>query len=478
MLIPVSGGYAIFNTNQDIPSKLINEWPQSFPAAGYRNASSGSLDNQGTNVYYWGAPRTTGAGYYANFNSSNANTANTNNGSRAYGLRVLRQNLQKVPLFYTAVIKENQLLTDLFRAYFDARKNKRTSRSQIAFEVNLEHNIVSLFEEIEGRTYKPSPCVCFISHYPVKREVFASQFRDRVVHHLLYNYLLPVFEPKMIYDSYSCRVGKGSLFGVKRLEHHMRSCSHNYTKPAYVLKLDLKGYFMSIPRQRLFDLIVGKLPEDLDNRDLILFLLGKIIFNDPTENCTFMSGRSEWKDLPKSKSLFSNPEGIGLPIGDLTSQLFSNIYLNELDHYMKRTLKCTHYGRYVDDFYIVDESARRLREIVPQVKEFLRKELHLTLHPNKIYLQPVEKGILFLGAYVKPFYTLPSKRTIGAFKRSVKEMDRNLSGDGSHPDLSILNSYLGYLSHFNLYHMTYNILMSTKKLKHLKYSCGFGYAKI
>lgn len=101
--------------------------------------------------------------------------------------------------------------------------------------------------------------MCFIIKDPVLREVFAASFRDRIVHHLLYNWLMPIFEPTFIYDSYSCREGKGTLFGIERMEHHIRSCSDNYTKDCYVMKLDIEGYFMNINRQLLFDVIVKRL---------------------------------------------------------------------------------------------------------------------------------------------------------------------------------------------------------------------------
>lgn len=169
-------------------------------------------------------------------------------------------------------ITDEELLADVFNAYFSARRNKRNTLAQLKFEINLEANLIKLYEELRNRTYKPLPCTCFITDDPVKREIFSSEFRDRIVHHLLYNYISPIFERRMIYDSYSCRKNKGTLFGIKRLDHHIRSCSNNYMKDAYILKLDLKGYFMSINKQKLYDILVSdlqsalhkKLPSDFD----------------------------------------------------------------------------------------------------------------------------------------------------------------------------------------------------------------------
>ncbi|PIQ68451.1 MAG: hypothetical protein COV91_04040 [Candidatus Taylorbacteria bacterium CG11_big_fil_rev_8_21_14_0_20_46_11] len=146
-------------------------------------------------------------------------------------------------------------IEDLFRAYYDARKNKRGAVSALAFEVDYEKNLFELYDEIIKSRYKPGESICFISNYPVKREIFAALFRDRIVHHLIYNYISPIFECRFINDSYSCRIGKGVSYGIKRLDHFIRSGSKNYKKDCYILKLDIKGYFMSINRNILFNKI-------------------------------------------------------------------------------------------------------------------------------------------------------------------------------------------------------------------------------
>lgn len=138
-------------------------------------------------------------------------------------------------------------------------KNKRNSKAQLQFEINLEENLFALCADLCDQTYTPLPSDCFIVNHPVKREVFASQFRDRVVHHLLYNYIAPIFEKTFIRDSYSCRKGKGTLFGIERFEHHIRSCTNNYACTAYILKLDVQGYFMNINKGKLYDIITVRL---------------------------------------------------------------------------------------------------------------------------------------------------------------------------------------------------------------------------
>ena len=157
----------------------------------------------------------------------------------------------------------NKLKQDLFKAYYEARKNKRNKQGQLEFEVDYEKNLLALARDIWRRRYRPGRSVCFISNYPVKREIFAAGFRDRVVHHLLYDYVNPVFEPRFINDAYSCRLGKDTSYGIKRVDHFIRSCSENYQKDCYILKLDILGYFMSIDRGVLYKKIITTLQKVL-----------------------------------------------------------------------------------------------------------------------------------------------------------------------------------------------------------------------
>lgn len=350
-------------------------------------------------------------------------------------------------------LPQDQLLTDLFTAYFCARKNKRNTASQVRFERNLSDNLIELYNDIKARRYKVGRSMCFIIKNPVCREVFAASFRDRIVHHLLYNWLMPIFESTFIYDSYSCRIGKGTLFGIERLEHHIRSCTKNYSEPAVVLKMDIEGYFMNISRIRLFEIIRNRLDnpavQSKVNFDiqLAMFLLELVIFNDPVKGCYRKGSLKDWDGLPVSKSLFHSPEGCGLPIGNLTSQLFSNIYLSKLDDYVKRNLKCRHYGRYVDDFYIVARNKDELVPLIPEIRKFLHDELALSLHPRKVSLFPVEKGVPFLGAIVKPYQRYMTMRT---HKQALKKMsDLWVHELDPYVIMSAEKSYEGYSMHFS-----------------------------
>ena len=365
------------------------------------------------------------------------------------------------------ITPEYSLIEDIFQAYYDARKNKRNSNSSLEFEIEYEKNLVKLFWEINQRSYKPKPYSAFIIKKPVKREVFASQFRDRVVHHLIFNYLNPIFDSLFINDSYSCRLGKGTSYGIKRADYFIKSCSQNYKKDAYIMKLDIEGYFMSIDKVILFEIIKkqiiirqAKLKCQLD---LILFLLKVVIFCDPTKNCLIKSGREAWSGLPQSKSLFYSGKNKGLPIGNLTSQLFANIYLNEIDQFIKRHLKLKYYGRYVDDMIFVDSDKRRLLLATDKIKEYLVNNLSLKLHPKKIYLQPTSKGVNFLGVFIRPYRVLVGKRVKRNFYNRVydelfiinfldlKPLDYKNANGFTSRFRQLANSYLGILRQSDSY---------------------------
>jgi len=351
-----------------------------------------------------------------------------------------------------------QLLIDLFQAYYDARSNKRNTLNALNFEMDYEHNIFKLHEEIINNTYKIKPSICFINYKPVQREIFAADFRDRVVHHLVYNYIAPIFDKTFINDSYSCRKGKGTHYGIKRVGKFIRSCSQNYHKDCYVLKLDIKGYFMSIHRGLLYKLVKSTLLKYRNETDfdlqLILGLLEQIIFNDPTKNYILKGNKKDWDGLPPSKSLFHSGEGKGLPIGNLTSQLFSNVYFNQFDHFVKKELGIKYYGRYVDDFIIVHPNKDYLLQIIPVIRNYLHKELMLTLHPKKIYLQHFSKGVQFLGAIIKPYRNYVSSRTKSNFYIAVKNWNTILQNEETMSEiqkqdfLSTINSYLGIMNHY------------------------------
>jgi RNA-directed DNA polymerase len=346
-------------------------------------------------------------------------------------------------------------LEELFDAYFTCRKNKRRTANAAAFEVNYEENLVGLWREINDGTYLPGRSLAFIVNKPVKREIFAADFRDRIVHHLIVNKINHLFEREFIHDSYACRVGRGTHFGINRIDRFIRRETANYAREAWILKLDIKGFFMSIDRGLLFTRLEAFLRERYTgaDREIVIDLCRKVIFADPARNCFVRGSWRDWDGLPPDKSLFWARPGCGLPIGNLTSQVFANFYLNSLDHFIKHTLGMRSYGRYVDDFVIVHQDRNFLAALIPLISEFLSRELHLTLHPRKIHLQPAYRGVQYLGTVIKPGRTIIANRTKGNFAAALDRYNRLAdarkpsSTDCAHFQSSI-NSYLGILRHY------------------------------
>ncbi len=444
----------------------IDDYLISAPAAGNRNGSS--LNNDGNNGNYWSSTpndnNNDNNAYNLNFNNGNENVNwnnNRNNGLTVRPITELTSESSDNEVRHFSISKE-QLLLDLYRAYKDARKHKRGKNYQLKFEFNLEENLISLRDELINGNYKPFPSDCFIIHDPKMREVFAANFRDRIVHHLFYNYTYEIFEKSFIYDSYSCIKNKGTHFGIERLKHHIRSVSSGYTKPCYVLKIDIKGYFMNINRNILVELCRKTLSKHKNQFDesFVGYLLETIINANPMENCNVLGNIEDWNNLPYEKSLFCAKEDCGLPIGNLSSQLFSNVYMNVFDQYVKRKLKCRHYGRYVDDAYIVSEDRNYLKKLIPEISDFIHENLGLKLHPFKTKIYNAYHGIEFLGAYIKPFRTYISSSTLKRIKTKVKNCEIN---DKKHLQSSI-NSFLGVFSHYNSYCIRRVIFGNAEKL--------------
>ncbi|NQU36258.1 MAG: hypothetical protein HQ526_01515 [Actinobacteria bacterium] len=343
-------------------------------------------------------------------------------------------------------------LAELFEAYHCCRANKRRTANALAFELDYEANLVQLWHELGDGSYRPRRSVAFIIDKPVKREIFAADFRDRIVHHLIINKLNPLFEAEFIYDSYASRVGRGTLFGVARAQRFIRACSHNYTRDAYVLKLDIAGFFMHINVAILFAKLSRFIQAQYHaaDRDLLIEVCRVVLFNDVRENCQIKGHRRDWEGLPANKSLFGSPPGCGLAIGNLTSQVFANFYLNDFDHYLKHELGVRFYGRYVDDLLIVDRDREYLQSLIPVLRGYLAERLGLTLHPRKIHLQHHTKGVSYLGTVIKPGRVYVGKRTKGNFHAAITT--HNAVVADHHPDRaeqqefqSSMNSYLGYM---------------------------------
>ncbi len=203
-----------------------------------------------------------------------------------------------------------------------------------------------LVKELQERRYQPQTSICFYTEKPKCREIFAASFRDRIVHHLVYNFLSPVWEKIFIFHSYACRSNKGTHAAANALQKFLKSATLTGRCRAFYLKMDIQNFFMTIDRKILFELLAAKCP----HQDL-LPLLKTIVFHDPTTDYTMQDRHNVRAGLPKHKSLFFAKPNCGLPIGNLTSQFFANVYLNALDQFIKHVLKVRYYLRYVDDFH-------------------------------------------------------------------------------------------------------------------------------
>jgi len=319
----------------------------------------------------------------------------------------------------------------LYGSYLKCRKNKRNTINQLAFEIDAERNLLRLEEELNSRTYRPARSICFVVDRPKLREIFAADFRDRVIHHVLVNYMEPMAEPKFIYDSYACRKNKGTHAAVKRLQGFARSATRNNSRRAYCLQLDVRSFFVSINKNILFDL-VKKYTADPD----MIWLAEIIIFNDCTKNCRKTRGKDLLQHVPKHKTLFRQDKNKGLPIGNLTSQFFANMYLNELDQFVKHVLKCRYYIRYSDDVLILHEDNTQLELWKEEIRMFLKQKMDLDLNDKKTVVRPISNGIDYLGYIVRPFYILVRRRVINNLKQKIFR------------GLATRESYMSYLGHF------------------------------
>jgi len=347
-------------------------------------------------------------------------------------------------------------LENIYRAYRQCRKRKRRTVNAMRFEQDLEENLVSLHEELTSGRYRPGRSVAFLVDKPKRREIFAADFRDRVVHHVLVGHLEPRWERRFIHDSYACRKGKGTHQGVERLLSFTRKATANGTRRAWYLQLDVRGFFNSIDRNILYQRLAAK-----ESDPAVLWLMRTLVFYDPTENCILRRARrADFEQLPAHKTLFKAAPGCGLPIGNLTSQFFANVYLDALDQFVKHHLKARYYLRYCDDLVLLAVDRAILERWEVEIEAFLSNELRLTLNDRR-RLRPVSDGIDFLGYVVRPDYLLVRRRVVGAcFERLARAEEALIrSGltmeDGARPVYpwpwpvleavyQWLNSYLGH----------------------------------
>jgi retron-type reverse transcriptase len=291
---------------------------------------------------------------------------------------------------------------NLHSAYLKARKCKRYKKEILKFGFNAEKNLLKLKKRLETQTYKHGGYREFVVNDSKKRTIKAAPFADRVVHHALCNIIEPIFDKTFIFDSYACRKGKGTHKAIKRVKTFLRSLafaererereSKNTIRGIYCLQCDISKYFDSINHEILFEILQKKIADKK-----VLRLIQEIIDSNNFET------------------------GKGIPIGNLTSQLFANVYLNELDQFVKRDLKRGYYLRYMDDFLILGTDKRELWQAKDKIAEFLKNGLDLNLHPKKAEVFPARTGIEFLGFRIFAAYAVLRQSTLKRFAKKMKE---------------------------------------------------------
>lgn len=311
---------------------------------------------------------------------------------------------------------------NLYMAYKSCLKGKVNKRSSAEFTENLESNLLAMSRALTGRAYKIGRFTCFPVTDPKLREVWAADFRDRILHHLLVSRIEPTWEKIFIHDSYACRTRKGAHRAMRKMKRILAQQAGRGSKNIFYLHVDIRGFFTSIDKNILFEILCRR-----NRHPDIIYLTRLIVFHDPKSDYVIKGNEMTLRDIPSHKSLFGVPEGKGLPIGNYTSQFFANVYMNELDQYAKRVLKCQNYFRYMDDVVILDPDNRRLREIANLINIFLKSRLKIELHPKKTTLQNTSKGLDFLGYVTHPEYTLSRKRVVGNIRTRLARFNRQIA---------------------------------------------------
>jgi retron-type reverse transcriptase len=310
---------------------------------------------------------------------------------------------------YFDIIKLENLLVTWERFL----RGKRHKRDVIIFQTELATNLTALYYSLVNYTYIHGPYSAFNISDPKPRNIHKATVRDRLLHHLIYKELYPYFDKKFIHDVYSCRENKGVHRALNRFRYFARRASKNNSRTCYILKCDIQKFFANVDHQALIKILKRHI-----NDPSLIWLLERVIF-----------------------SFYSNHPGIGLPLGNLTSQLFVNIYMHEFDMYIKQELRVKYYIRYGDDFVILADNKEYLNTLLLKVSEFLQKELKLTLHQHKVDIKTHASGLDFLG-----WIHFPHHRQIRTTTKH--KIIKKLKG---YPTPQTIISYRGLFSHGNTY---------------------------
>lgn len=328
---------------------------------------------------------------------------------------------------------------NLLVAATNAQKGKKCFPEISRFNIHLEENLFTLQEELSNKTYQPGQYRAFKVMIPKERMISAAPYRDRVVHHALCNITAPLFEKTFIYDSYANRKGKGTHKALDRFQYYARQYE-------YVLKCDIRKFFPSIDHELLKQELRWKIAcEDT------LWLMDKIIDNSNPQEPHLVY-------FPNDDLFTPHQRNRGLPIGNLTSQWWGNIYMNRFDHFVKETLQVKGYIRYVDDFVLFGNSKKYLHEIQQNITQHLQ-HLRLIIHPNKSQIIPTKKGVPFLGFQVFPHYKIVKKESTRRYFRFLKKkLEQQKVGKTTWQAMEDgVNSWLGHIKQGHSERLEYNI---------------------
>jgi RNA-directed DNA polymerase len=319
----------------------------------------------------------------------------------------------------------------LFSAWREFAQGKRKRKDVMLFEFNLEDNLFNLHAELKNETYQHSNYTAFFVQDPKLRHIHKAGVKDRVLHQAVYRVLCRIFEPVFIFDSYSSRLEKGTHRAVNQLDKFCRKLSQNNIKKIWVLKCDIKKFFDSVNHKILMKIISRRVKDPA-----ALNLIQKIVDSFEKISNTGPSATNEARRA-------------GIPLGNVTSQLFANIYLNEFDQFIKHKLKVKFYLRYCDDFVILNPDRKKLEAAASIIGGFLKEKLDLTLHPRKIFYRSYFQGVDFLGYVVLPYCRLLRRKTKKRMIRKLAEKKKELAVGvlDEQKFQQTLNSYLGVLRH-------------------------------
>lgn len=366
----------------------------------------------------------------------------------------------------------------------DCCRNKKSSYQCTMYRVKMEELLLPLALSVKNRTYTPHTSECFVVKYPKLREIFAANFLDRIVQHWIIMRIEPLLEKLFVETgdvSFNCRKGYGTLKAVKMFARKLEEVTDGWTKNAWIGRFDLKSFFMSIDKELLWKMLEEFIKNNYfgEDKETLLWLSEITTKHRPQDNCIKKGDISLWDNLPPHKSLFTMN---GMAIGNITSQILANFFLNKADETSYKYCKSQGgwYERFVDDIPVVMPTKDGIKDFRLLVKELLNSELNLTLHPDKVYIQHAKKGVKFVGSVIMPNRIYLSNRTVGRMYDMLQEMERfcqklnlnNISIDDTYileHFVCACNSYMGFLKHCNSYALRRKLFGSLKYFWNVAY---------